>query len=218
MRPRPSLSTTQNATASHRTGLEINTLSINEKRTHALLGGKEIFKTVKVEDGRCAEDLNLRSAIRSNSAQASGQARQIYSIDIADVAWAKGDCGDYVAAATSSGKIILYDLGRAGVPAAQLHEHFRQVHRVTFNPHRGSLLLSGSHDGTVRLWDVRDVRHASTVQSKRKYSGQSDGVRDVKWSPTDGVDFAFGTDSGWSKPEGCRWDTFACWQMAQLRT
>ncbi|GAB7365108.1 hypothetical protein MBLNU230_g6198t1 [Neophaeotheca triangularis] len=197
------LGATQNATASHKTGLEINTIAINEKGTHALLGGKEIFKTVKVEDGVCAEDLNLRTAIRSAPKQASGAPRQVYSIDIADVAWAKGDCGDYVAAATSSGKIILWNIGLAGLPAVQLHEHFRQVHKVTFNPHRGNLLLSGSQDGTVRLWDLRDIRHqASQLQSKRKYSGQSDGVRDVKWSPTDGVDFAFGTDSGWIQ----RWD------------
>ena len=202
---RATLGATQDATTSHRTGLEINTIAINENGTHALLGGKEIFKTLKVEDGTCAEELNLRSAIRSTPVQASGRTRQIYSIDIADVAWAKGDCGNYVAAATSSGKIILYDVGHAGIQAAQLHEHFRQVHKVTFNPHRGSLLLSGSQDGTVRLWDVRDVREAQSTHSlpsKRKFSGQSDGVRDVKWSPTDGVDFAFGTDSGWIQ----RWD------------
>lgn len=204
-----SLGATQNATASHRTGLEINTVSINESGSHALLGGKEIFKTVKVENGVCVEDVNLRTAIRSTPTQASGKPRQVYTIDIDDVAWAKGASGDYVAAATSSGKIILYDLGHAGLPAAQLHEHYRQVHRITFNPHRGSLLLSGSQDGTVRLWDVRDARrHAgstqrsstpatSKMQSKSKFAGQSDSVRDVKWSPTDGVDFAFGTDSGW---------------------
>ena len=74
---------------------------------------------------------------------------------------------------------------------------------MTFNPHRGNLLLSGSQDGTVRLWDVRDARNeARSLQSKRKYSGQSDGVRDVKWSPTEGVDFAIGTESGFIQ----RWD------------
>ncbi|TKA75379.1 hypothetical protein B0A55_06015 [Friedmanniomyces simplex] len=202
------LGTTENATASHKTGLEINTIAINEAGTHALIGGKEIFKTVKVENGICVEELNLRTAIRSTPTQASGRPRQTYSIDIADVAWAKGTSGHYVAAATSSGKIILYDLGHAGLQAAQLHEHFRQVHKVTFNPHKGNLLLSGSQDGTVRLWDIRDARdQASTLQSKRKYSGQSDGVRDVKWSPTDGMDFAFGTDSGWVQ----------CWDMRNLK-
>ncbi|WPH01655.1 Hypothetical protein R9X50_00450500 [Acrodontium crateriforme] len=203
-----SLGIGQNATASHKTGLEINTIALNEQGTHALLGGREIFKTIRVEDGTCTEDLNLRSAIRSTSTTASGKPRQVYSIDIADVAWARGDCGDLVAAATSSGKIILYDLGRAGLQAAQLHEHYRQVHKVTFNPHRGSLLLSGSQDGSVRLWDVRDAKNqASALQSKRKFSGQTDGVRDVKWSPTEGTDFAFGTDSGWIQ----------CWDIRNLK-
>jgi WD repeat-containing protein 24 len=49
---------------------------------------------------------------------------------------------------------------------------------------------------------VRDVGHASELKSRQKYSGQADGIRDVKWSPTEGVDFAFGTDSGWIQ----RWD------------
>ncbi|EME46915.1 WD40-repeat-containing protein [Dothistroma septosporum NZE10] len=198
-----SIGATQDATTTHRTGLEIKTISINERGSHAIIAGKAIFKTVKVEDGHCAEDFNLRTAIRSTPTQASGQPRQVYEIDIADVAWAKGDTGDFVAAATSSGKIIVYDLGHAGLQAAQLHEHYRQVHNVTFNPHRGSLLLSGSQDGTVRLWDIRDCRsQASAVHSKRKFSGQSDGVRDVKWSPTEGFDFAFGTDHG----DVQRWD------------
>nr|OQO24464.1 hypothetical protein B0A51_08573 [Rachicladosporium sp. CCFEE 5018] len=197
------LGASQNATASHKTGLEIKTLSINESGTHALLGGKDIFKTIRVENGVCVEEINLRAAIRSNPTQASGKPRQIYNIDIADVAWAKGDTGEFVAAATESGKIIIYDLGHAGLPAAQLHEHYRQVHRITCNPHKGSLLLSGSQDGTVRLWDVRDAKQPvgatktrSNVQSKSKFAGTTDGVRDVKWSPTDAMDFAFATDSG----------------------
>ncbi|KAM3425292.1 hypothetical protein BST61_g7239 [Cercospora zeina] len=204
MRSAP-LGVSQNATTSHKTGLEITTVSINESGSHAVVAGKDIFKTVAVVDGRCAEDLNLRSQIRSTPNHASGQPRQIYAIDIADVAWAKGSSGQYVAAATSSGKIIVYDLGRAGLQAAQLIEHQRQVHNVTFSPHQGSLLLSGSQDGTVRLWDVRDVRNqrpVGDVQSKRRFQGQSDGVRDVKWSPTEGLDFAFGTDAG----EVQRWD------------
>ncbi|CZT22228.1 uncharacterized protein RCC_08097 [Ramularia collo-cygni] len=197
------LGATQNATASHRTGLECRTISINERGTHAVIAGKELFKTVRIEDSNWVEDFNLRTAIRSTPTTAAGAPRHIFSIDIADVAWAKGDSGDYIAAATSSGKIILYDLGHAGLQAAQLHEHFRQVHNVTFNPHRGNLLLSGSQDGTVRLWDVRDVRsQANAIGSKRTFSGQSGGVRDVKWSPTEGCDFAFGTDNG----EIQRWD------------
>nr|POE68814.1 putative wd repeat-containing protein c4f8.11 [Quercus suber] len=197
------LGETQNATASHKTGLEINTIAINGSGSHALLGGKEIFKTIKIENGVCAEEINLRTKIRSTPRQASGGPRQSYSIDIADVAWGKGEWADCLAAATSSGKIILYNIGHAELQATQLYDHSRQVHKVTFNPHRGNLLLSGSQDGTVRLWDIRTARNqVNTLQSKRTYSGQSDGVRDVKWSPTEGVDFALATDSGVIQ----RWD------------
>lgn len=33
-------------------------------------------------------------------------------------------------------------------------------------------------------------------RSRSRYMGQSDGIRDVRWSPKDGVEFAFGTDGG----------------------
>jgi hypothetical protein len=188
---------------SHRTGLHINAVALNESGTHALIGGKGIFKTVKVEGGHCTEDLNLRTTILSTPKNASGAPRDIYQIDVADVAWAKRDFSNYIVAATSSGKIILYNLGIAGLQGTLLHEHSRQVHKVHFNPHFGNLLLSGSQDGTVRLWDLRAYKTpASTLHSKRKFSGQAGGVRDVKWSPTDGFDFAFGTDNG----DIQRWD------------
>jgi WD40 repeat protein len=178
-------------------------VALNESGTHALIGGKGIFKTVKVEGGHCTEDLNLRTTILSTPKNASGAPRDIYQIDVADVAWAKRDFSNYIVAATSSGKIILYNLGIAGLQGTLLHEHSRQVHKVHFNPHFGNLLLSGSQDGTVRLWDLRAYRTpASTLHSKRKFSGQAGGVRDVKWSPTDGFDFAFGTDNG----DIQRWD------------
>ena len=100
---------------------------------------------------------------------------------------------------------MLYDINRAGVELARLHEHSRQVHRVAFNPHQGALLLSGSQDATIRLWDMRNLagnRSILTCQSTHKYPGNNEGVRDVKWSPTNGVEFAVGTDNGTIQ----RWD------------
>jgi len=199
--------TSSNATASHRTGLEINSLSINDTGTHALLAGKEIFKTVRVDQGTCTEDANIRAAIRTYDANASenvyGSVREKAAVDIHDVAWAKGTTGNFVAAATSNGVIILYDLNRLGIEIARLFDHRRQVHRVTFNPHAGWYMLSASQDGTVRLWDIRDhQRKANTFTSHWSTPGMKDGIRDVKWSPTEGTEFALGTDGGWIQ----KWD------------
>lgn len=88
---------------------------------------------------------------------------------------------------------------------ARLHEHSRQVHRIAFNPHQGALLLSASQDATVRLWDLRQLgldRGAMTCRSVQRYSLNSEGIRDLRWSPTNGVEFAAGTDNGVIQ----RWD------------
>ncbi|KAG9768196.1 hypothetical protein KCU95_g17117, partial [Aureobasidium melanogenum] len=197
----PSLSA-YNASASHKTGLEISSLSINDEGSHAILAGRDILKTIRVDEGSCTEDINIRAAIRNYSAHTSGRSKD--NINISDVAWGKGNFGNYIAAANANGPITLYDLNHPGIEVAQLKEHRRQIHRVTFNPHAGQHFLSASQDGTVRLWDLRDVRRdANTFPSRFTTSGQNEGVRDVKWSPTDIFELAMCTDGGFVQ----RWDT-----------
>lgn len=193
--------------ASHKTGLEISALDINRERTHAILAGREILKTIRINDAKCAEDINLRAAIiqyaAHNTSGPGATARHRETLEIHDVKWSHGQFSTHIATAATNGKVILYDLNRAGMELARLHEHHRQVHKVAFNPHQGYLLLSGSQDATVRLWDLRDMRKdVMTCPSRDKYSGLSEGVRDLQWSPTDGVEFAFGTNNGVIQ----RWD------------
>ena len=116
-----------------------------------------------------------------------------------DVKWSHGGFSTTIATAAANGQIVVYDINRAGVEIARLHEHVRQVHKLGFNPHRAAYMLSGSQDGTVRMWDLRDLagdRSIMTCQSRQKYIGNSDGIRDLRWSPTDGTEFAVGTDNG----------------------
>ncbi|KAI9659129.1 MAG: SEA (Seh1-associated) complex subunit [Bathelium mastoideum] len=191
----------QNAT--HRTGLEISALDVSPDGTRAILAGREILKTVLVQGTKCAEEFNLLSAMRQYASHNPVRTRPKDALDIHDVKWSHHAFDTLIATAASSGKVVLYDINRPGVELARLHEHPRQVHKVAFNPHYGALLLSGSQDGTTKLWDMRDLRRSVGVcPSQYTHNGQSDGVRDVKWSPTDGVEFAFGTDSGIVQ----RWD------------
>lgn len=201
--------TSRNAAASHRTGLHIRALAANPTGTHVVLAGHEIFKTVRVQAGYCAEDANIRAAIRSYDASASGQnlnsaVRIKDLVEIVDVAWGKDTYDRYIAAATQNGPIILYDLGRLGAEVARLFDHRRQVHRISCNPHTGHVMLSASQDGTIRIWDIRDAQHSvRTFRSRSSIPNQNDGIRDVKWSPTNSNEFIFGTDGGWIQ----KWDT-----------
>jgi hypothetical protein len=149
---------------------------------------------VRVQDAKIVDEINLRAAVLN---YADPHARQRGGLDIHDVKWSHGQYSSHIATAAANGKVILYDLNRTSVELTRLHEHNRQVHKLAFNPHQGYLLLSASQDATVRLWDLRDMRRdVTTCRSRDQYAGINGGIRDVQWSPTDAVEFAFGTDNG----------------------
>ena len=176
-------------------GSEITALDINHAGTHAVVAGREILQTIRVNGSTCYEETNLRAAVHERERQQPTRSRD--GLDIHAVKWSHGQFGTYIAAAATNGKVVIYDLNRPGTEIARLHEHHRQVHCLAINPFQGHMLLSGSQDATVRLWDLRDTRsEAMMCHSRLRYMGQSDGIRDVRWSPKDGVEFAFGTDGG----------------------
>ena len=194
----------------HKTGIAIAALDISPSRTHAVLAGRDILKTIQVEDFTCAEDFNLRTniiayATTHETTASAVSARNRDRLGAQDVKWSHGNFGTTIATAAANGNIVVYDINRPGVEVARLHEHSRQVHRLGFNPHLPQLMLSGSQDSTVRLWDLRQLageRSVMTCQSLDRFSGNSDGIRDLRWSPTNGVEFAIGTDNGTIQ----RWD------------
>ena len=158
-----------------------------------------------ITDRKVTEEFNLRSAITSYSAAhgspntRSISARQRDFLPAADVKWSHGQYDSVIATAASNGRIALYDLKRPEVELAWLHEHTRSVHKLAFDPHQGYLLLSGSHDGTVKMWDLRNLageRAALAMKSVRQYQGRADAVRDLRWSPTDAFEFVMCTDAG----------------------
>ena len=197
-------------TTTHKTGIPINALDISPDRTQAILAGHNILKTIQISDAGCAEVSNLRAKIigfaaaHESSGNASPPKRNAHLV-ANDVKWSHGQYGSTIATAAATGQIIIYDINRAGIEIARLHEHSRQVNKLGFNPHSGHLLLSGDQDGIVRLWDLRALtseKNVASCHSIRKFTGNSNSIRDLKWSPTNGVEFAFCTDNGTIQ----RWD------------
>lgn len=176
-----------------------------------MVAGKEIFKTIRVSPDHCGEGVNLRSdIIRYSSTYNTGlggvSAKHKDQLDVKDVKWSNGDYDSIIATAVVNGKIIVYDLnpGRS-LELVRLQGHNRQVHKLAFCPHKGNWLLSGSQDATIRMWDLRVASTERSVLSfpaVARFNGYNDAVRDVRWSPGNGVEFAAATDSGVIQ----RWD------------
>ncbi|RMZ77134.1 hypothetical protein DV737_g4479, partial [Chaetothyriales sp. CBS 132003] len=181
-------------TATHRTGIPISALDINEQKTHAVLAGKEILKTVRIQDGKVTEDFNLRASIISyasthGSSQPDAATRRREYLSCRDVRWSSKQFSHIIAAAGQNGRIALYDVNVAGARTelAWIHDHTGQVNKLDFDVFVGYMMLSASTDKTVRMTDIRDTRAAKCTQ---KFVVRS-GVRHVAWSPVEGNDFEF---------------------------
>ena len=202
--PAPQSAASPSSSVVHRTGIPIVALDISPDRTHAVLAGREILKTIRVAPDSCNEAFNLRSAITSynsthSSSDVAGNVKRRHQLTANDVKWSHSNFSSIIATAAPNGQIILHDLEKACVQIACLHEHTRQVHRLAFNPHHAPLLLSASHGGTIRLWDLRTGHRngaVGTFASKATFASSSESMRDVRWSPTMGVGFVACTDSG----------------------
>ncbi|KAL6236581.1 hypothetical protein BDW75DRAFT_239094 [Aspergillus navahoensis] len=190
-------------TVTHKTGISIAALDISPQRTHAVIGGKEILKTIRVLPDHSSEEFNLRNAIigYSSTHHVGGglSARHKDQLTVKDVKWSHGIYDQIIATAVANGRIVVYDLHRPGLEYCRFQGHSRQVHRLAFNPHKPAWLLSGSQDAHIRMWDLRTVptdRGVAVCGSRDQYNGNSDAVRDIRWSPSDGVLFSVATDSG----------------------
>lgn len=194
-------------------GSPIKCIDTSPDHNLAVLGGPYILKTINIDGTHIKEGIDLRSLITAHTASKGGAASSTSDqLAIRDVKLATGQTSQgspTVFTACANGKIFQYDLTRAGSSAAsgtglefiQIREDARQINSLDVNPHRGSLLLSGSQDGIARCFDTRTPIQTRTGLTFRAISPHpfrcnADSVRQVKWSPTEGFYFACSTDQG----------------------
>ena len=167
----------------------------------AVIAGSKIFKTLQVDGSTITEDIDLRSIVASHPASQDISGSAADQLNIRSVKWLHGNLDSMIVTACGNGKIVLYDLNRLGegLELARIQGHARQVHELAINPFRCDWLLSGSQDGTVKSFDLRTPapnRGDLAFRARHTFKCNADAVRDVKWSPTDGMEFACSTDAG----------------------
>ncbi|KAI8806280.1 hypothetical protein BJ742DRAFT_817224 [Cladochytrium replicatum] len=162
----------------------IAALSPSPDRESVVVAGKEVLTILSVTDNEVSMKFNLRVGSKANP-----------NALLTDVRWGNKNYPSTIAAAAADGSVMFWDINR---PSQNKHErtfneHNRGVNRICFHPTE-PLILSGSQDGTIKLWDLRGKRIIrQTIESPQK-----DIVRDVQFNPVPGnpVAFAAGFDSG----------------------
>ena len=142
--------------------------------------GSHLFKVYIVKDnGELDEYINLRSGKNQNLNYSSS-----------DVEFCPTD-EKIIASASTNGSVIIWNItktGRAKI-ANLFKDHDRTVNRVNFHPTEQNLVLSGSQDGQMKLFDYR------RNESVQTFSSNSESVRDIQFNPFITHSFAAGTDS-----------------------
>ncbi|RMX68897.1 hypothetical protein DD238_003813 [Peronospora effusa] len=159
----------------------LNALSTSPNNHLIAVGGRDVLKVVALEAAGFTEKRNLRVI---------GKPSLNFSTN--DIRWHPHS--DYLlATAATNGAVVIWNLERDGYKHVQervLNGHRRAVNRICWHTTDWNVLISGSQDGTVKLWDKRGGKVVSTYQPK------SESVRDVRASPFHSNKFAAAFENG----------------------
>ncbi|XP_046677727.1 GATOR complex protein WDR24 isoform X2 [Homalodisca vitripennis] len=157
-----------------------NALALNKDFTQVVVAGRNVFKVFSIEEEEFVENINLRVGKNLN-----------LNFSCNDVAWSLHE--DHVlATAATNGAVVLWSLNRPS-RSKQDHvflDHKRTVNKVSFHPAEPHWLISGSQDGTMKIFDLR-VKEAT-----RTFLSNTESVRDVQFSPHSHHMFASVAENG----------------------
>lgn len=153
----------------------INALDTSKDNSQVVVAGRSVFKIYNIEEEKFEEKLNLRVGKNLN-----------LNFSSTDVAWNHIE-DHYLASAATNGSVVVWDLNRHSHSKQDFvfsGQHTRTVNRVRFHENDAHLLLSGSQDGSMHIFDLR-----KQVSSTVFKTGNS--IRDVQWCPPRFNDFFF---------------------------
>ncbi|KAL3832670.1 hypothetical protein ACJMK2_024292 [Sinanodonta woodiana] len=146
---------------------QVNSIAVNRDATHIVAAGRSVFKIFGVDDDKFIERLNLRVGKNLN-----------LSYSTLDIAWNHFE-DNILASAATNGAVVIWDINRPQRNKQEFvfQEHKRTVNRVTFHEKEHNMLLSGSQDGSMKLFDIRKKEVGV------EFSIGSTSVRDVQFCP-----------------------------------
>lgn len=153
-------------------------LALNKTTNQVAVAGRSVFKIYNISEKGFEMCYNLR-VVKNVIASCN------------DVAWNQVD-ENILASATSSGAIVTWNLNKAGFSKMDIvyQDHRRTVNKVHFHSTDPWLLVSGSQD-SIKVFDLRQN------EAVINYSGLSESVRDLQFSPHKSSVFIAVQDNGY---------------------
>ena len=154
-------------------------LDLCKDGSKVVVAGRSVFKIFSVEEEFVERD-NLRVGKNIN-----------LNFSCNDVVWSPVD-DQVIATAATNGAVVVWNLNKAGRGKQKqvFNDHRRTVNKVNFHPTEAGLLISGSQDGTMKLFDMRIDKPGETFESK------TESVRDVQFNPLNYFQFCAVSENG----------------------
>ncbi|KAF8393536.1 hypothetical protein HHK36_021780 [Tetracentron sinense] len=93
--------------------------------------------------------------------------------------------------------LILWDARTGSSPAVKVEKaHNADLHCVDWNPHDENLILTGSADNSVRMFDRRNLTSGGVGSPIYKFEGHKAAVLCVQWSPDKSSVFGSSAEDG----------------------
>ncbi|XP_068651904.1 WD-40 repeat-containing protein MSI4-like [Aristolochia californica] len=93
--------------------------------------------------------------------------------------------------------LILWDARAGNSPSVKVEKaHNADLHCVDWNPHDENLILTGSADNSVRMFDRRNLTSGGIGSPVHKFEGHKAAVLCVQWSPDRSTVFGSSAEDG----------------------
>uniref|UniRef100_A0A0C9RN33 TSA: Wollemia nobilis Ref_Wollemi_Transcript_9643_1854 transcribed RNA sequence n=1 Tax=Wollemia nobilis TaxID=56998 RepID=A0A0C9RN33_9CONI len=94
--------------------------------------------------------------------------------------------------------LILWDARAGNEPAVKVEKaHNADLHCVDWNPHDENLILTGSADNSVRMFDRRNLVSGGVGSPVHKFEGHTNSVLCVQWCPDKASVFGSAAEDGY---------------------
>lgn len=159
-------------------GGPINAMALNKATSQVAVAGRSVFKLFSIADSGFEMTTNLR-VVKNAIASCN------------DITWNQVD-ENILASSSPSGAIVTWNLNKPGFSKMDIvyQDHKRTVNKVQFHANDPWLLISGSQD-SIKVFDLRQN------EAVINYSGLSESVRDLQFSPHKANVFIAVQDNGY---------------------